>query len=127
MWELYHKTNEATELSEIELGSRDKRNVSVLTADLSRDLDQDENAVANMYQLLLTLTQMFNLIQKSVPEMPKSFSPLCAHVQSAVEKKFGKPAARKAIGAFIFLRFICPALGMSHSTPYIQYSFITLI
>lgn len=114
---MYHRSlAEENELVDLETATSHKTHSSVLTANLDIALNEDENAVANVYQLLLTLTRIFYLIQESVPRMPRSFSPLFAFVKSEVDKQFGNAASFKAIGSFLFLRFICPALGsfLSH-------------
>jgi len=77
------------------------------------ELDEQDLA-ANTYLLLLTLTNMFSRICKSEAQIPKSFIEFFRHVFNETQNKFGVEAAYKAIGQFLFLRFLSPPLSAPH-------------
>ncbi|KAI9020828.1 hypothetical protein CLU79DRAFT_835831, partial [Phycomyces nitens] len=59
---------------------------------------------------VISVTQLFlNAICASSNEAPPSFRELCHHILVSVRERFPE-AKNTAVGAFIFLRFFCPAI-----------------
>ncbi|CAL3962410.1 unnamed protein product [Diplocarpon coronariae] len=87
----------------------------VLTSkDLDLELDPARTASAeelqkNALQLRVVAKVFIDDICNSAAHIPISFRKICSIISSAVMKKF--PEAKfTAVGAFIFLRFFCPAI-----------------
>ncbi|KAK2628011.1 hypothetical protein QTJ16_002657 [Diplocarpon rosae] len=87
----------------------------VLTSkDLDLELDPARTASAeelqkNALQLRVVAKVFIDDICNSAAHMPVSFRKICSIISSAVMKRF--PEAKfTAVGAFIFLRFFCPAI-----------------
>lgn len=70
----------------------------------------------NQYELITRASKFLKSIFGSLPYMRPEFRQLCAHVKSEVATKFGTDtnADYKAVGGFIFLRFICPSIMAPH-------------
>jgi len=79
----------------------------------SGEIDAHELA-ANTYLLLLTLTNMFARISKSYNRIPPPFITILCHLYEEVKRKFSVEVAYKSMGAFLFLRFIGPAISAPH-------------
>jgi len=63
----------------------------------------------NMSRLLATSQKVLDTIVRSTPEFPTPLRILSSHLMREVAKKF--PNNRQtAVGGFVFLRYICPAL-----------------
>ncbi|THH13571.1 hypothetical protein EW146_g6666 [Bondarzewia mesenterica] len=79
----------------------------------SYELDPDrvgkEQAERNRQNVEVVASSFLNIITLSVPALPSMFRELCAHIGKSVNKVW--PEAKfAALGAFIFLRFISPAV-----------------
>jgi len=75
-------------------------------------MSQDEDENVNKLQLQLVVQIIFNSIMKSIPHMPAPILTICQHLKEVVKEHFpGKDLEYKAISAFLFLRFICPAIA----------------
>ncbi|KAK6455475.1 ras GTPase activating protein RasGAP/neurofibromin [Scheffersomyces xylosifermentans] len=53
--------------------------------------------------------KLIDVIIQSIDTFPNSFKLICAQVYACVEQKF-EDAALIAVGSFVFLRFLCPAI-----------------
>jgi hypothetical protein len=74
-------------------------------------LGEAEDVKVNKYQLLLTAQQILSKIIKSVEHIPLPLNMICHYLQEKVNEKY--PSARyTAIGGFIFLRFLNPAINL---------------
>jgi hypothetical protein len=74
-------------------------------------LGEEEDVKVNKYQLLLTAQQILSKILKSVDHIPLPLCMICHYLQEKVNEKY--PSARHtAIGGFIFLRFLNPAINL---------------
>jgi len=76
-------------------------------------LEQGMNSAVNKYKLLLTTQKLFSLIVESTDEISPELRAILHHVTNAVSRKF-EEAKYKAVGGFIFLRFIVPAITTPH-------------
>jgi hypothetical protein len=65
---------------------------------------------ANSYQLLLYLTQLERKIITSINKMPSDLKRMLKHIYRQVGTKFDQNSQYKAIGSFLILRGINPAL-----------------
>lgn len=93
---------------------------SLLTINVEVDAEKmaDENINAsdidvetNSLQLALTCHKLFQVIRSSSKQVPAELRAVFAEIDSAVMAKFHSPdAVYKAVGGFLFLRFVCPAL-----------------
>ena len=73
--------------------------------------DNIENLVEEQVQMLLKYTEKFLIRIKLMKKfLPMTFHFICAKLNESVTKKFDKESSYFAIGGFIFLRFICPAI-----------------
>ena len=69
----------------------------------------------NQYELLTRASKILKAIFASLPNMRPEFRKLCARVKQEVGAKFpDNNADYKAVGGFIFLRFICPSIMAPH-------------
>jgi hypothetical protein len=69
----------------------------------------------NQYELLTRASKFLKAIFASLPYMRPEFRQLCARVKAEVGAKFtDNNADYKAVGGFIFLRFICPSIMAPH-------------
>eukprot|EP00020_Sapocribrum_chincoteaguense_P004048 CAMPEP_0170754270 /NCGR_PEP_ID=MMETSP0437-20130122/12919_1 /TAXON_ID=0 /ORGANISM="Sexangularia sp." /LENGTH=882 /DNA_ID=CAMNT_0011093409 /DNA_START=153 /DNA_END=2799 /DNA_ORIENTATION=- len=68
-----------------------------------------EDPVENMHNLRDTAERALEVITDSLPDVPREVRVLLARIKAAVTTKF--PESRlKSVGAFFFLRFVCPAI-----------------
>jgi hypothetical protein len=68
-----------------------------------------EDPVENMHNLRDTAERALEVITDSLPDVPAEVRELLARTKAAVTTKF--PESRlKSVGAFFFLRFVCPAI-----------------
>ncbi|KAI0686496.1 hypothetical protein BC835DRAFT_1523052 [Cytidiella melzeri] len=79
----------------------------------SYDLDPTkaviENAAQNQRHLEFVASKFLEIITSSIPALPSMFREICAHIGKTVNEVW--PEAKfSALGAFIFLRFISPAI-----------------
>ncbi|SPO00484.1 related to neurofibromin [Cephalotrichum gorgonifer] len=95
--------------------------------DLDLELDparvsSSEELQKNALQLQIVAKVFIDDICSSADNMPTSFRKICSIISSAVLRRF-PDAKYTAVGAFIFLRFFCPAIvapeveGLVTSTP----------
>jgi len=85
---------------------------SLLTMEMEVDPNkygdsQFADSDANLYQLILTCQKIFSTIRASLTRMPKEFIQVFRALEYSITTKFGnEEAVYKAIGGFLFLRFI---------------------
>jgi hypothetical protein len=71
------------------------------------DADTESNAI----QLALACQKILSAIIKNEQNVPSEFRDLFVRMESAIKMRFGsEDAVYKAVGGFLFLRFICPAI-----------------
>lgn len=70
----------------------------------------------NQLELLVRASKLLKSVLKSADQIPPEFRILCKQVKSKIATKFdtGNNADYKAVGGFLFLRFICPAITTPH-------------
>ncbi|KDQ64130.1 hypothetical protein JAAARDRAFT_118551 [Jaapia argillacea MUCL 33604] len=69
----------------------------------------DQDVLQNKKNVEVVATSFLAVISASVPSLPSMFREICAHIAKAVHEVW--PEAKfAALGAFIFLRFISPAI-----------------
>jgi len=62
---------------------------------------------ANLYQLILTCQKIFSNIRDNMGRMPREFIQVFKALEYSINTKFGsEDAVYKAVGGFLFLRFI---------------------
>lgn len=88
--------------------------VHVLSCQGSFEIDphriaEDEDINANVQTLKLSAQKFLHQVMESVNSVPLCLRLICQALQQTVKKRFPS-AARKAVGGFYFLRFICPAI-----------------
>eukprot|EP01122_Echinamoeba_exundans_P016376 TRINITY_DN826_c1_g1_i1.p1 TRINITY_DN826_c1_g1~~TRINITY_DN826_c1_g1_i1.p1 ORF type:complete len:1830 (+),score=264.46 TRINITY_DN826_c1_g1_i1:54-5543(+) len=104
-----------------EAGEAPLADVGLLEVDperLAEKLEQDvvdanilAEVASSQYQLLLYCGRIFKRLVDSMDNVPHEFRTVAARVKQGVAKKFTKNNADyKAVGAFFFLRFVCPAV-----------------
>ncbi|KAG0221205.1 Ras GTPase activating protein ira2 [Mortierella sp. GBA43] len=72
-------------------------------------LGPDEDSNINFENLKLMAQFFLDTITESAPNVPNSFREVCWYLSQAVGERF--PDAKfTAVGGFIFLRFLCPAI-----------------
>jgi len=98
--------------------SHSLKNSSLLNDSLELEVDptkleQGMNSAVNKYKLLLTTQKLFSLIVEATEDVPSELRAILHHVTNSVARKF-EEAKYKAVGGFIFLRFIVPAITTPH-------------
>jgi hypothetical protein len=93
---------------------------SLLAINIEVDAEKmaDENIAAsdidvetNSMQLALTCQKLFSAVRASGKMVPAELKSVFSEIDSSVMGKFGSiDAVYKAVGGFLFLRFVCPAL-----------------
>lgn len=73
-------------------------------------LDEASDVTINTLELWLIAQKMFKLITASQKNIPRQLRMIMEHVHDEVGQRFGDTPKFRAIGAFYFLRLICPAL-----------------
>lgn len=74
---------------------------------VSSDIDVETNSM----QLALTCQKLFSAVRTSAKSVPIELKAVFAEIDSVVMSKFASlEAVYKAVGGFLFLRFVCPAL-----------------
>lgn len=71
-------------------------------------LSDSSTLAQNQENLKKSCTKLFGLIKKSVDDFPTEIRQICSRLHSAVEERWNR--GQQAVGAAIFLRWICPAL-----------------
>ena len=79
-----------------------------LEVDPSR-LQPEHDAEGNVSRLCSCIEVFVDQIVRSLPEMPLEFSAICRHLHAETERKFPGQGLI-AIGGFLFLRLLCPAI-----------------
>jgi hypothetical protein len=69
----------------------------------------DDVVAANSARLRALTTQFFTALTTSVDQVPPPLRAIAAHLHKEVAKKY-PDAARSAVGGYICLRFVCPAM-----------------
>ncbi|KAL6078843.1 Ras GTPase activating protein ira2 [Balamuthia mandrillaris] len=107
--------NTIAKSSDKRTGDSLERQTSILgTMEMEVDPTKEENEgerAANQLQLRLTTTKLFKGLTKNSHELPAEIREILRHVFDEVQNKFGEDAAFKAVGAFLFLRYLCPSLS----------------
>lgn len=75
-------------------------------------MDAEDNIDANRVNVQALCEQVFTAIIEQPQRMPEQIQMLCKMLRTNVESKFPN-SAYKSIGAFLFLRFISPAVLLS--------------
>jgi hypothetical protein len=71
---------------------------------------------ANVLQLQFACQKVFTVIKASLKEVPSEFTQVFQSMREAIINKFqSEDAILKAVGGFLFLRFVCPALTAPHA------------
>jgi neurofibromin 1 len=71
---------------------------------------------ANLYQLILACQKVFSSVRESIADIPVQWKELFRSLKDGVYYKFrSEPAVFKAVGGFLFLRFVCPAITAPHA------------
>jgi len=76
-------------------------------------MDEAADPEVNTLQLWLTAQKLFTAITRSAKAMPRELSQVLVFVFNQVGEKFSGEEY-KALGGFLFLRFICPSLSAPH-------------
>ncbi|KAL6055862.1 Ras GTPase activating protein ira2 [Balamuthia mandrillaris] len=85
----------------------------VMEPDPTKIEEASDNQI-NTIQLWLIAQKMLNSLISRANALPREVGEVLRHVNEEVEQKFSDSAAHKALGAFLFLRFICPSLMAPH-------------
>jgi len=65
---------------------------------------------ANLFQLILIVQKVFFGLIRSLKDMPDQFKDIFVSIQDSIRDRFdSSDAVYKAVGGFLFLRFVCPA------------------
>jgi neurofibromin 1 len=80
-----------------------------LELDPSRGVQSPEDIQKNALQLRVVTKVFIDDIRFSAANIPASFKKICSIISEAVLERFPE-AKYTAVGAFIFLRFFCPAI-----------------
>jgi len=81
----------------------------VMEVDPSK-MEEAADEQVNTLQLWLIAQKLFVALTRSHGIVPREVKQVLRHVKNEVEEKFSEQAAHKAVGGFLFLRFLCPAL-----------------
>jgi len=73
-------------------------------------MDEAQDDQVNTLQLWLIAQKLFSSLAKSTSTVPSEIRQILKHVFDETSKKFEEHDAYKAMGAFFFLRFVCPSL-----------------
>jgi hypothetical protein len=92
-----------------------RASASLLNFDMELDpvlLENKEvDTEANVYQLELACQKILTVIINNENKVPREFREIFVRIENAIKLKFGnETAAYKAVGGFLFLRFICPSI-----------------
>jgi hypothetical protein len=78
-------------------------------------LREDEDRQLNLVHLVATTTQFFEAIINSIEDLPIPILCICYDLGQAVQEKYSENYL-VAIGGFLFLRFICPAILLPNTS-----------
>ena len=98
--------------------SVDEQRVSTfeLNPDALDDAADPEKVVQNNLQKLIAQVDcVIESVKRSASLLPQSFHHLCRYLSNTVSGRFIGDAGHIAVGSFLFLRFICPALASPDS------------
>lgn len=73
-------------------------------------MEEASDQSVNTIQLWLVAQKLLSSLMRAIGTLPKELQDILRHVYHEVREKFNEEAANKAIGGFLFLRFVCPAL-----------------
>jgi len=76
-------------------------------------MDEAADPKVNTLQLWLTAQKIFSSISRSAGTMPKELADVLVFIYRVVAEKF-EGEEYKAMGGFLFLRFICPSIIAPH-------------
>jgi hypothetical protein len=115
----------ATETTDSMASQSSKPQLSSSKSLLSLEMEVDPNkygdsaftdSEANVYQLILACQKVFTAIRTSLSDIPKEFKIVFQSMREAIMNKFNsEEAILKAVGGFLFLRYICPAITAPHA------------
>jgi hypothetical protein len=106
-----------SEDEEGEAGNRMSSAASLMSVSTEIDptrMGEDEDQSINKLQLSLVCQKAFHVIRQSTGLLPETFRAFFSHLRRKVEESYDEGAGRKAVGGFLFLRFICPAMMTPH-------------
>lgn len=73
-------------------------------------LKAGENETENQMRLAKCCQDIFDSIIHSITVVPKEIRIICKQLNDEVNRKFEEGIGRRALAAFFFLRFLCPAI-----------------
>eukprot|EP01089_Gocevia_fonbrunei_P001501 TRINITY_DN1138_c0_g1_i1.p1 TRINITY_DN1138_c0_g1~~TRINITY_DN1138_c0_g1_i1.p1 ORF type:complete len:1456 (+),score=163.65 TRINITY_DN1138_c0_g1_i1:50-4417(+) len=119
LWKTFSKIlNELNYYGSKEKGSDEEDPTSLMTTSMEVDpnkMDVTDNDQINKLQLQLISQKVFVAITRSVSNLPHDFRVICKHLKKTVAAKFPEGNTEyKAIGGFLFLRFLVPAITAPH-------------
>eukprot|EP00004_Rigifila_ramosa_P015903 TRINITY_DN3730_c0_g1_i28.p1 TRINITY_DN3730_c0_g1~~TRINITY_DN3730_c0_g1_i28.p1 ORF type:complete len:278 (+),score=76.43 TRINITY_DN3730_c0_g1_i28:1092-1925(+) len=103
--------------SSVQLLEIDTRAENLFSGDMEIDpskMKGDQDAFTNMLALQLVCQKILVQIRRSVPRVPRPFLEIFSHLKKTIEGKF-PGAVHSAVGGFIFLRFVNPAIRLLES------------
>ncbi len=77
--------------------------------ELSSDKIEGKNVSENIRKFMKCLSSFSTAFIQSLNNMPPSFKEICYTIRTEADKKF-PDASATSVGAFLFLRFFCPAI-----------------
>ncbi|KAK6203153.1 uncharacterized protein RJT21DRAFT_119299 [Scheffersomyces amazonensis] len=77
--------------------------------DIICQVEKVETTTTDTELFMKYFNQLVDIITESIDNIPDSFKFICSEIYICVEKKF-TDSALIAVGSFLFLRFICPAI-----------------
>ncbi|KAK6463983.1 ras GTPase activating protein RasGAP/neurofibromin [Scheffersomyces coipomensis] len=77
--------------------------------DIVCQVEKADTSEADTKMFMKYFNKLVDIITSSNDNIPSSFKFICSEIYKCVEKKF-TDAALVAVGSFLFLRFICPAI-----------------
>ncbi|KAI8983424.1 hypothetical protein BDB01DRAFT_790689 [Pilobolus umbonatus] len=84
-------------------------------------IHDEKDFIINKHNVIEATEMFLDAICNSVNEAPKSFREMCNFILTAVRERFPE-AKYTAVGAFVFLRFFCPAIVSPESEGLIKNS-----
>lgn len=114
VWDIMQEAKALSEEEEedVEMSLRGSRSTIGAKKDMEVDptkMDEAADPKVNTLELWLTAQKIFSCIARSHNELPAELGEILKCVHNMVEKRF--PGEEyKAMGGFLFLRFVCPAL-----------------
>jgi GTPase-activator protein for Ras-like GTPase len=112
-----NELNNATAEDDTTAGGRESSAASLMSMSTEIDptrMGEDDDESINKLQLSLVCQKAFHQIRQSVELVPPTFVAFFSLLRRKVEEKYDEAAGRKAVGGFLFLRFICPSMMTPH-------------